>query len=469
MKYCVPIILFVLVIFFLSCDKPKDHYTPPPPLPPVDTVVHVTGLLVEPTEFLLVPSLTWQLTANITPANADNKGVTWISSDNSVATVSGSGLVTAIKVGAATITATSKDKAITATATLIVVKDYEVYAVGNGHTFQYLNCALYWKNGKASLLPGGTRPGSDAFAILFSGNDEYIAGNTINSNLWGVATYWKNGVPHVVGPTNIDNQCWGRAIAAEGNKVVVAGSTFYDNECPSYCFGRSRAFYWTDSAGTITQTGLYNDISSTRANGVAFKDGNILIAGAQANDNFFQWATWWKNDTATSEILSPVNGFYATTSITVRGTDIYYTGYGGCPNIGCNATAFLWKNDGGNTIRLTDGSRDAQAQCIAFSGSTIYIGGYEKNEVGRNVAKYWRIDGSTIREKTLSDGTKISRVNGIAVSGDDIFLIGSELSDAGDRKAKCWRAYEGAAKPLSLDASDYYLPQGREGHGIYIK
>ena len=52
---------------------------------------------------------TSQLTCEFTPTNATNKNVTWTSSDESVATVSESGLVTGVGAGSATITATSAD------------------------------------------------------------------------------------------------------------------------------------------------------------------------------------------------------------------------------------------------------------------------------------------------------------------------------------------------------------------------
>lgn len=52
---------------------------------------------------------TTQLTAGIEPANATNQLIDWTSNNESVATVSETGLVTAVSVGTATITATAKD------------------------------------------------------------------------------------------------------------------------------------------------------------------------------------------------------------------------------------------------------------------------------------------------------------------------------------------------------------------------
>lgn len=63
---------------------------------------------------------TLQLTATVKPSYADNKTITWKSSDEKVATVDKDGKVTAVANGTATITATSADGKHSATATITV-------------------------------------------------------------------------------------------------------------------------------------------------------------------------------------------------------------------------------------------------------------------------------------------------------------------------------------------------------------
>ena len=61
-----------------------------------------------------------KLTATITPATASNKGVTWSSSDEEVATVDSEGNVTSVAAGAASITATTAENGYTATCAVTV-------------------------------------------------------------------------------------------------------------------------------------------------------------------------------------------------------------------------------------------------------------------------------------------------------------------------------------------------------------
>jgi len=86
----------------------------------VGDVVLVTGVTLNQLTATLNVGATLQLTATVAPSNATDKNVTWSSSNNSIATVSATGLVTALSTGSATITATTNGGNITATASITV-------------------------------------------------------------------------------------------------------------------------------------------------------------------------------------------------------------------------------------------------------------------------------------------------------------------------------------------------------------
>jgi beta-fructofuranosidase len=74
------------------------------------------------------------LVATVLPADATNKSVSWTSSNSSVATVNSSGLVTAVSVGTATITATTQDMGKTASCIVTVVaQSYTVLDFESGN------------------------------------------------------------------------------------------------------------------------------------------------------------------------------------------------------------------------------------------------------------------------------------------------------------------------------------------------
>ena len=72
-------------------------------------VVAVSSITLSQSSATLTEGETLSLTATVKPTNATNKGITWSSSNTSVATVDTNGKVTAIAPGTATITATAND------------------------------------------------------------------------------------------------------------------------------------------------------------------------------------------------------------------------------------------------------------------------------------------------------------------------------------------------------------------------
>lgn len=99
------------------------------------SAVAVTGVSMSKSADTLIVGTTDLLYANIVPANATNKSVTWSSSNTSKATVSANGLVTGVATGSAVISATSVDGGFTTTCNVVVVAapSYSVYDFESGN------------------------------------------------------------------------------------------------------------------------------------------------------------------------------------------------------------------------------------------------------------------------------------------------------------------------------------------------
>ena len=85
-------------------------------------VVHVTGVSVSPEKMTMEVGETKTIVATIWPTNADNKNMSWRSSDESVATVNASGTIVARSIGTTTITVTTEDGGHTATCNVTVLE-----------------------------------------------------------------------------------------------------------------------------------------------------------------------------------------------------------------------------------------------------------------------------------------------------------------------------------------------------------
>ena len=100
-----------LLALIPSCDDKQ---------PEEPKIVSVTAVSLDQTTLALTEGESQTLAATVKPDNADNKAVTWASSDPAVATVSASGTVTAVKAGTASITVTTKDGGKTASCQVTV-------------------------------------------------------------------------------------------------------------------------------------------------------------------------------------------------------------------------------------------------------------------------------------------------------------------------------------------------------------
>ena len=147
--------------------------------------VPVTAISLNPTTASATTGSTVTLTATLTPDNADDLSITWTSNDETVATVN-NGVVTTLKPGTATITATANGgDNITATCTITVADAtapafYSEIAAGdfyivNAATGKFLGGANSWGT-QASLIEHGI-----PFTVALSDGKYTLDSHTYNN------------------------------------------------------------------------------------------------------------------------------------------------------------------------------------------------------------------------------------------------------------------------------------------------
>ena len=136
--------------------------------------VAVTGVSLNKEELALEPGETSTLTATVLPENAANKSVIWTSDNTSVATVDGTGTVTAKSVGTATITVTTVDGNKTATCA-VTVNSISITSISLNNTTLSLT-----KGGTATLVATITPSNATYQTVTWTSSDTSVA--TVDSN-----------------------------------------------------------------------------------------------------------------------------------------------------------------------------------------------------------------------------------------------------------------------------------------------
>ncbi|MDE6690693.1 MAG: Ig-like domain-containing protein, partial [Clostridia bacterium] len=137
--------------------------------------VPVTGVTVTPSSVTLNEGAKQQLTCTVAPANATNQAVSWTSGNQSVATVDGNGLITAVAKGTTTITATSvANNNVKATCTVTVEKvSQAVVDAKISYTYAGHECGAFeWGDSSAASADVEYKlKGASSYTKL-SGNDK---------------------------------------------------------------------------------------------------------------------------------------------------------------------------------------------------------------------------------------------------------------------------------------------------------
>jgi uncharacterized protein YjdB len=276
--------------------------------------VAVTGVSVSPSSASLGAGLTTQLTASIAPANATNQNVTWSSGNNSVATVSASGLVTAIDAGTATITVTTQDGNRTATSAITVtpstsftVNFYKPSAWGSGIRI------YWWAAQPTGVLADGTWPGvlmtnagngwySYTFTnvsstnLIFNDGTSQTADLTRNKTGWYLNNAWYDTNPGApIAVTGVTSTPTSVTVNVNGTAQLTA------TVAPSNATNKNVTWTSNNTAvATVSSTGLVTGkAGGTAIITVSTQDGNktatTTITVPSAGTTYYQIVNRWQS------------------------------------------------------------------------------------------------------------------------------------------------------------------------------
>ncbi|MDR1197632.1 MAG: Ig-like domain-containing protein [Prevotellaceae bacterium] len=410
--------IFAALALLLAASCSKD-----------DNTVKISEITLDKTSVKLTVGETYIIWAEIIPENATDQALTWSSSNETVATVSDAGKVTAVEIGNSVITVASG----TVKAVCSVTVEPDIYVGG----YERNVIPVIWKNGKAKRLVYNY---FEVRSVYVSGNDVYAAGDDSH-----IIRLWKNGEEQEF--TNETQYTYARSVYVSDGDVYIAGQR-----------GESAV----PNAATLWKNGVAKRISSANGNdacafSVFVSGSDVYVAGNEWKTGFINYvAILWKNGIAQN--LTDGTKHANALSVYVSGSDVYAGGYEkSAANYGSPSIAKLWKN--GAVQNLTDGTKDAIIRSVYVSDGDVYAAGYEKNEDGKRVAKLWK-NGVA---QNLTDGTKGAEVYSVCVFEGDVYASGYEENDAGHFVAKLWK--NGEEYELAID--DY--TRSSVAYSVFVK
>ncbi|MBT31939.1 MAG: hypothetical protein CMO01_19955 [Thalassobius sp.] len=197
----------------------------------VEVTKPVTGILLTPSEDAILPvGQTLQLNASVVPADAYLQGINWTSSDEMIATVDSTGLVTALAEGDVEITATTEHRGFSQTVNILV----NIPVTSVSFQLSSLNMAV---SGTINLLPFVSIQPSNATIqdLTWSSSDSTVAAIDTAGVLSGIA----DGEV-IITVTTVDGAYTDQLIV-----IVGEGATVDTGEID----GKVNREFWTDITG----------------------------------------------------------------------------------------------------------------------------------------------------------------------------------------------------------------------------
>lgn len=165
----------------LSSKEPETKPEPTKPVEPKPTepeTVKVSGITLNPDISLEIKEgSSYTIKATVSPSNATNSSVKWVSSSPDVATVDDNGNVTALKAGSTTINCTAVDGSGVSASCTVTVKAKDIVDPGDTTNPLY-SCDYEADFDYYASIPGGTGLGIDVYTNAPIDKVQVLTSNT---------------------------------------------------------------------------------------------------------------------------------------------------------------------------------------------------------------------------------------------------------------------------------------------------
>lgn len=292
--------------------------------------IPVETITLNETSYEMYPNDTLQLTTTINPNTATNQVISWESSNESVATVSDEGLVTAISVGNTTITATAVDGSnVYATCTITVnerpasVSDTltrETTGVTSGSS-SYTS----WSDkvgASGAVYAGQSAGGNDAIQLRSKNSNSGIVTTSSGGTIGKISVVWNDGtssgrILNIYGkntaytdPTNLygssSGELLGMITCGTSTEYVIDGDYKYVGVRSSdgALYLDSITFVWGDAGSSGTTQVYPTAIDVTGNNAIGIGETSQLSVAYTPNNTNMTNVTWSTSDSSVAAVNS---------------------------------------------------------------------------------------------------------------------------------------------------------------------
>ena len=382
------------------------------------TVTQATSINVTPSSISLTPGEDNVLTTSFTPPNTTLQTCTWSSSNTSIATVNKYGLVRAIAVGTATITATAGDgSGATGSATINVVNEVTPEPSGTvtGVTVSPSSTSLdVYNNASTTLSATVNGTGSPSQSVTWTVSSASPSGcATVNSS--GTVTALAQGSA-VIRATSVQNSTYyGECTVTISDSTPALSSITIDTAPTKTTYTEGEYF---DPTGLVIERHFANNTTSTYTyanHESSFSFSPDLDEALTTSDTSVSITYGGKS--VSQSITVSENSSYTEVLVSNSNSTYYQSGY--VTGVEGNSNNALWtgahisgeqkKNNGSNAINITY----AEIRVYASHSFTI---------TPRNG---YSIDSIVI---TANDSTYASAVGGSSISNCTKSVSGSTVT-----------------------------------------